>query len=86
MYILWFLVIGLLAGWLAGQITKGSGFGLVGDLIIGVIGALLGGFLFGLLGLASTNLLGSLITATIGAIVLLWIMRRFFHVRKFRGV
>ncbi len=84
MSILWFLVIGLLAGWLAGQITKGSGFGLVGDLIIGVIGALLGGFLFGLLGLASTSMLGSLVTATIGAIVLLFLMRK-FGVRKFRG-
>jgi uncharacterized membrane protein YeaQ/YmgE (transglycosylase-associated protein family) len=85
MFILWFLVIGVLAGWLAGQFWKGSGFGLVGDLIIGVIGALLGGFLFGLLGLASTSLLGSLITATIGAIVLLFLMRK-FGVRNFRRV
>jgi len=45
MSLLWFLLIGLAAGWLAGQIMKGGGFGLVGDLIVGVIGALLGGFL-----------------------------------------
>lgn len=72
---LWFILIGLAAGWLAGQIMKGGGYGLVGDLIIGVIGALLGGFLFGLLGLSATSLIGSLITATVGAIVLIALLR-----------
>lgn len=71
MSFLWFILIGLAAGWLAGQILKGRGFGLIGNLIVGVIGALLGGFLFGLLGLSSSGLLGSLVTATVGAIVLL---------------
>ncbi len=70
------ILIGLCAGWLAGQITKGKGFGLLGDLIIGIIGALLGAFVFGLLGLAPTSLLGSLITATCGAILLLWLLRK----------
>ena len=68
---LWFLLIGLAAGWLASQIMKGGGSGLVGDLLMGVIGSILGGFLFGLLGLSATGLLGSLITATVGAIVLI---------------
>lgn len=72
---LWFLIIGVIAGWLAGKITRGSGFGLVGDMIVGVIGALLGGFLFGLMGIASFTLLGSLITATIGAIIFLYLVR-----------
>lgn len=67
----WFLLIGLAAGWLASQIMKGGGSGLVSDLLMGVIGAILGGFLFGLLGLTATGLLGSLITATVGAIVLI---------------
>lgn len=75
MNLLWFILIGIAAGWLAGQIMKGGGFGVVGDLIVGVIGALLGGFLFGLLGIQSAGLLGSLITATIGAIVLIVILR-----------
>lgn len=75
MNFVWFLLIGLLAGWLAGQIMKGGGFGLVGDLIVGVIGALLGGFLFGLLGISTTGLIGSLITATVGAVVLLYLLR-----------
>jgi uncharacterized membrane protein YeaQ/YmgE (transglycosylase-associated protein family) len=74
MYIVWFLLIGLCAGWLAGQLTKGGGFGVLGNLIIGVIGAILGGFLFRLLGLGPTNLLGSLIAATVGAILLLLIL------------
>ncbi len=75
MSFVWFLLIGLAAGWLAGQIMKGGGFGLVGDLIVGVIGALLGGFVFGLLGISTNGLLGSLITATVGAILLIVLLR-----------
>jgi uncharacterized membrane protein YeaQ/YmgE (transglycosylase-associated protein family) len=74
--LVYFILIGLCAGWLAGQITKGKGFGIVGNLIVGVIGALLGGFAFGLLGLSATSLLGSLITATCGAVLLLWLLRK----------
>lgn len=75
MHIAWFLLIGLAAGWLAGQIMKGGGFGIVGDMIVGVIGALVGGFIFRLLGIATYGLLGSLITATVGAIVLIALLR-----------
>ena len=71
MDIVWFLLIGLAAGWLASQIMKGGSSSLITDLIMGVIGAILGGFLFGLLGLAATGLIGSLVTATVGAIVLI---------------
>ena len=74
---IWFLIIGGIAGWLAGKLTRGSGFGLLGDIIIGVIGALLGGFLFSLVGLVSFSLLGSLVTATVGAIVFLYLVRLF---------
>jgi uncharacterized membrane protein YeaQ/YmgE (transglycosylase-associated protein family) len=73
----WFLLIGLVAGWLAGQITKGRGFGLVNDLIVGVIGAFLGGILFWLVGLSATGLIGSLIMATVGAIAFLYLLREF---------
>jgi uncharacterized membrane protein YeaQ/YmgE (transglycosylase-associated protein family) len=75
MDLLLFLLIGLAAGWLAGQVIKGGGFGLVGDLIVGVIGALLGGWLFRQLGIATGGLLGALVTATVGAIVLLLLLR-----------
>jgi uncharacterized membrane protein YeaQ/YmgE (transglycosylase-associated protein family) len=74
---LWFLIIGLIAGWLAGVISKGKGFGLWGDLVTGVIGSFLGGFLFNLIGLSSYGVIGSIITSTIGAIVFLWILRMF---------
>jgi uncharacterized membrane protein YeaQ/YmgE (transglycosylase-associated protein family) len=74
MDIIWFLIIGIVAGWLAGKIMRGGGFGLIGDLVVGVIGALLGGFLFGMLGLSANGLIGSLVTATVGAIVLLFLI------------
>lgn len=74
--LIWFLIIGIAAGWLAGRIMRGGGFGLVGDLVVGVIGALLGGWLFGVLGIsAGGGLIGSLIVALIGALVLLWLLR-----------
>jgi uncharacterized membrane protein YeaQ/YmgE (transglycosylase-associated protein family) len=75
MSILMFLLIGICAGWLAGRIMKGGGFGLVGDLVVGVIGAFIGGYLFNMLGIAAGGIFGSLITATIGALVLLFLLR-----------
>ena len=76
MNFLWFLIIGLVAGWLAGVLMKGGGFGMVGDLVVGVIGAVLGGWLFGALGIsAGGGLIGSLVVAVIGAVVLLFLVR-----------
>jgi uncharacterized membrane protein YeaQ/YmgE (transglycosylase-associated protein family) len=76
MNFLWFALIGLCAGWLAGQLVKGGGFGIVGDIIVGVIGALLGGYLFSFFGVSTGGgLLGSLVVATIGAVVLLFGIR-----------
>jgi uncharacterized membrane protein YeaQ/YmgE (transglycosylase-associated protein family) len=74
---LWFILIGLVAGWLAGLIVKGSGSGLLLNIVIGIVGALLGGFLFRLMGLHTTGMWGSLITSLIGAIVLLLIVSLF---------
>ncbi len=71
----WFLLIGLCAGWLAGMLFKGGGFGLIGNLIVGVLGAILGGFLAQQLGLAANSLLGVLLIATGGAIVLLALLQ-----------
>jgi uncharacterized membrane protein YeaQ/YmgE (transglycosylase-associated protein family) len=70
-----FLAIGAVAGWLAGVIMQGSGFGLLGDIIIGIIGAVIGGFLFGLLGFAAVGLIGQIISATVGAVVLVFVLR-----------
>ena len=75
MSFVWFLLIWLAAGWLAGQIVKGSGQGLITDIIVGVIGAMLGGVLFGMFGLEAAGTLGSLVTATVGAVVLLLLLR-----------
>lgn len=75
MYIIWTLLIGLVAGWLAGILTKGKDFGLLGNLIVGVVGALLGGFVFGILGIAAWGLIGRLLIATAGSILLLYLLR-----------
>jgi len=75
MNFVWFILIGIAAGWLAGQFIKGGSFGVLGNLIVGVIGALVGGFLFKLLGLSATGLLGELIVATVGAVVALTALR-----------
>ena len=68
-----FLAIGALVGWLAGNIMKERGFGVIGNIIVGIIGAVLGGFVFSLLTLTTGGLIGSIVTATVGAIVLLYI-------------
>jgi uncharacterized membrane protein YeaQ/YmgE (transglycosylase-associated protein family) len=73
--LIWFLLIGLIAGWLAGKVMRGGGFGVVGDMIVGVIGALLGGWLFSLLGISAGGLIGSIITAFVGAVVLIFVLR-----------
>jgi uncharacterized membrane protein YeaQ/YmgE (transglycosylase-associated protein family) len=71
----WFLAIGILAGWLAGKIMRGGGFGLLGDLVVGVIGAVVGGWIFGLLHIAAWGLIGSLVTALVGAMAFLYVLR-----------
>ena len=73
--ILAWLVVGLVAGWLAGKVSRGHGFGLIGDLVVGLIGALIGGFLAGLIFHGSVGLLGSIIVAFLGAVILLAILR-----------
>jgi uncharacterized membrane protein YeaQ/YmgE (transglycosylase-associated protein family) len=70
-----FLIIGVVAGFLAGKIMKGGGFGLLGDLVLGVIGAFVGGWVFGMLGILPVGILGTLISATVGAILLLFLVR-----------
>lgn len=70
-----FLILGALAGWLSGVISKGKGFGLAGNMIVGIVGAFLGGFIFGLLGISAHNFLGQLIFAVLGALLFLWLLR-----------
>ncbi|AVO34771.1 GlsB/YeaQ/YmgE family stress response membrane protein [Ottowia oryzae] len=76
MEIVWFLIVGLIAGWLASMLVKGGGYGLLGDMVVGVLGAFLGGFLFGTLGFAvDGGLLGSILVATVGAVTLIILLR-----------
>jgi uncharacterized membrane protein YeaQ/YmgE (transglycosylase-associated protein family) len=74
-YLVWVILIGILAGWLAGQLTKGRGFGVLGDLVVGVLGSVLGSFVFGLLGIHAYSLIGRLILSVIGAMLLLYLIR-----------
>lgn len=70
---LWFLLIGLAAGFLAGKLMRGKGFGLVGNLVVGVIGAILGGWVFRLLQIATVGLIGELVAAVAGACLFLFV-------------
>ncbi|KDR44676.1 membrane protein [Caballeronia glathei] len=70
------LIIGAVAGWLAGLLVKGGGFGLLVDVLVGIVGAVIGGWLFGVLGISlGGGWIGSVITAVIGAVVLLLVLR-----------
>ena len=69
------IVVGLVAGWLAGHVMRGRGYGLLGDLIVGLLGAVVGGFLAGLVIQGSVGLIGSIVVAFLGAVVLLAVLR-----------
>jgi uncharacterized membrane protein YeaQ/YmgE (transglycosylase-associated protein family) len=70
------LFIGAVAGWLAGQVVRGYGLGLIGNIVVGIIGAFVGGWVFGQLGIAiSQGIVGSIIGATVGAIVILLLLQ-----------
>ena len=75
MHILIWLISGVIAGWLTGQIVEGKGYGLVGDLVIGLMGGAIGGWLFGLLGIATTGWIGEIVFAVVGGVVLVVVVR-----------
>jgi uncharacterized membrane protein YeaQ/YmgE (transglycosylase-associated protein family) len=74
-HFLTFLLIGGLAGWITGLITKGRGFGLAGNIIVGIVGAFLANFCFGLLGIAAYSLIGRLLFAVLGSVLFVWLLR-----------
>jgi uncharacterized membrane protein YeaQ/YmgE (transglycosylase-associated protein family) len=76
MYLLWEVIIGILAGYLAGKIMRGHGYGILIDLLLGIVGSILGGMIFGLLGLYASGLVGQLVVATAGAVLLIVIVRK----------
>ena len=75
MGLIWSILIGALAGWLAGHVMKGEGYGALKNILLGMVGGVVGGLVFGLLGIAPTNLIGRLLMAVVGAVVLIALAR-----------
>ncbi len=75
MNLLWSLLIGGAAGWLAGKLMKGDGYGLLVNILLGLVGGFVGDLVFGLLGLRTTNLIGNLVAAVVGAVLLIYLAR-----------
>ncbi len=74
--LLWWCIVGLISGWLAGKVMKGSGFGVLMDIVVGIIGAIIGGWIFGRLGgFPFGGMAGTIIVAFAGAVIFLWLVR-----------
>jgi uncharacterized membrane protein YeaQ/YmgE (transglycosylase-associated protein family) len=73
--LIWWAVVGLIAGWAAGKIMKGGGYGTIMDIVLGIIGAVVGGRLLGLFGIYAGGFIGTIVVAIIGAVFLIWISR-----------
>lgn len=73
--IIWWIVIGLIAGWAAGQIMKKGGYGMVADILLGIVGGVVGGWVVSLLGFGGGGLIWSILVAILGAVILIWITR-----------
>jgi uncharacterized membrane protein YeaQ/YmgE (transglycosylase-associated protein family) len=74
MSILLWIISGIVAGWLAGMLIRGAGFGLLGDLAVGLIGGLIGGFIAGLVGIQPTSLVAEILVAALGGVILVWLL------------
>jgi uncharacterized membrane protein YeaQ/YmgE (transglycosylase-associated protein family) len=73
--LVWWILVGLVAGWLAGKVMKGGGYGVGMDIVIGMVGGMIGGRLFGLLGVfPGGGLIGSILVAFVGAVILIWLV------------
>src|SRR5262245_50298869 len=74
--LIWTVVIGFIAGWLAGKVMKGSGYSVLMDIVLGIVGGVIGRFVFGLLGLSAWSVTGSIIVSFVGAVILIWLVRQ----------
>ena len=74
-HVIWWIVIGLIAGWAAGRVMKGGGYGMLADILLGIVGGLVGGWVVGLLGFGAGGFIWSVVVATLGAIILIWVTR-----------
>jgi uncharacterized membrane protein YeaQ/YmgE (transglycosylase-associated protein family) len=73
--LIWWIIVGLIAGWAAGKIMRGGGYGPLMDIVLGIVGAVVGGWLLGALGIYAGGLLGTIVVAIIGAMFLIWLSR-----------
>jgi uncharacterized membrane protein YeaQ/YmgE (transglycosylase-associated protein family) len=73
--LIWWVLVGLIAGWAAGKIMKGGGYGVAMDIVLGIVGAVVGGWLVGILGFQAGGFISTMIVAIIGAVFLIWISR-----------
>jgi uncharacterized membrane protein YeaQ/YmgE (transglycosylase-associated protein family) len=73
--IIWWIVVGLIAGWAAGRIMKGGGYGVVVDIVLGIVGGIVGGWVVGLFGLGAGGFIWTILVAILGAVILIWITR-----------
>ena len=73
--LIWWVIVGLIAGWAAGKIMQGGGYGVAMDIVLGIVGAVVGGWLMSLVGIQAGGLIGTIIVAIIGAVFLIWITR-----------
>ena len=69
------IIVGIIAGFLAGKIMNGSGYGILMDLVLGLLGGIFGRFVLGMVGIGSNGIIGSILIATFGSIMLIWIVR-----------
>ena len=72
---LWWIIVGLIAGWATGRIMKGSGYGPIMDIVLGIVGAVIGGWIMGALGIGGGGIIWTIIVAIIGAVILVWLVR-----------
>jgi uncharacterized membrane protein YeaQ/YmgE (transglycosylase-associated protein family) len=73
--IIWWIVVGLIAGWAAGRIMKGGGYGMIADILLGIVGGVVGGKVVGFLGFGAGGMVWSILIAILGAVILIWITR-----------
>jgi len=74
--LIWAVVIGFIAGWLAGKVMRGGGYGVPMDIVLGIVGGVIGRVVFGLLGLSASSVTGSIIVSFVGAVILIWLVRQ----------
>ena len=73
--LIWWVLVGLIAGWAAGKIMRGGGYGTAMDIVLGIVGAVVGGWLLGFFGIYAGGFIGTIVVAIVGAVFLIWLSR-----------